>query len=569
MANNYNISNINPVGSIGNESVSNKSNNVVTIPTNVTESLNLGSGLSNLMSAGASIFSGIVNNVLSPQNIELMKNAAFGFLSSTSSMLSAASAGMFGMLADNGMISHEQASTWANQTAAFSEGATKLFDDLANKQVDYDSVIPKINNVANNYVDTLGTLTGVVNEALANPTAETAMRGNAAANDLIPVMTGGSKDMLTSMIQLPSFTIDKLHYALNDAFNSVLKYKNQSLGIDRTGEHQGDVITTVGDSVLSGWLLPDYMKKLGEGENVIDGVVALKNIEGSAPILLGEQLDAKVNQMQYPGIRTDELRYVLDENFRNSDSTWTISDEKKAFLDAHRAEYIDYITNSDTVVLDIGWNNVQHIGNAFGVVGDYFNASFNNDLPLDQKISQAVSNLPNYLPNFMKYAERAVGSYTVDYPAIMTEIYKLNPNATLCVVGGYNPLEDVDLSSWVGGNIDDDITSAAATAFFDTTLEAYKKGLCLLYPGEAVYADMSGIEILGNSPQEIMGGTVDWHPTSNGVVEQANKLVTALGGQSMLETHDVRSMDDDSLQLRYGAALDRTIESIKALFDNN
>ena len=140
---------------------------------------------------------------------------------------------------------------------------------------------------------------------------------------------------------------------------------------------------------------------------------------------MGEELNANIHQMQYPGIRTDELRYVLDESFRD---TTTIPDYKKEFLDAHRAEYLNYITNSDTVVLDIGWNNVQNVSNAAVSVSNYFNNIFNNDLPLDQKVSNAVSSFPDFLSNTVNSVTRAVGSYAIDYPVIMSEIYKLNPN---------------------------------------------------------------------------------------------------------------------------------------------
>ena len=563
--NNFNISNLLNLSGDVTQNITNVANTI----NNVTESMNLSEGIGNFISAGTSIFSNIMSSVLTPENIENTVNAATAFLSSSASTLASASQGLFGMLADNGLIDRNTANTWASQTTAWSSGATSLFSGMVGAMpTDTNQIVAKMNNISDNYVETLGVLTDIVNEALTNPNAQTVMAGNKAASDLVPIMTGGSKDMITSLVQLPSFTIDKLHYALNDAFDSVLKYKNQSLGIDRTGAHTGDTITTVGDSVLSGWLLPDYMEKLKNGTNVIDGVVALQNIEGSAPILMGQELGAKVNQMQYPGIRTDELRYVLDDSFRN---TTSIPDYKKEFLDAHRAEYLNYLSNSDTVVLDIGWNNVQNVGTAFGSIGNYFDNAFNNDLPLDQKISKAVSSLPEYLPNILSSVGRAVGSYVIDYPVIMSKIHDLNPDATLCVVGGYNPLEDADLSAYLGMNVDDDITSGFATALFDTTTEAYKKALCLLYPGEAVYADMSGIEIRGNSASDLLGGNTDWHATETGVIEQANKLVSALGGQSTLNTFDVRSADDDALQLRYGAALDKTLDSIKALFkdDNN
>ncbi len=538
-----------------------------------TENVNLGNGLTSVISNTTNLLN--INNIasVSSNTIGNLANAASGFLSSNSANLNQASRNLFDGLANTGIIDKSVANAWSNQVAAYSKNATDVFSSIASgSTTNYHSAVEKITGVMGNYNETVKGLTENLKNTMGiSATKEDLLSGKVSAAELVPSLLASSKDLLATAIHLPSFSIDKIHSSVNEGYDTLLKYKNKVLGIDKTGNHKGDVITTLGDSVLSGWLLDDYNKKLNNGTNVVEGVVALQNIKNSGPTLLAQALGGKVNQMQYPGIRTDELRYVLDENFRNSPFNWTVSDERKAFLDAHRAEYLKNIDGSDTIVLDIGWNNINTPIAVFNEVGNFWGKAFSNDegLPLDQKIMQVAADTPDFLGKMVTGIERSVGSYVIDYPILMQEIYKRNPNATLVITGGYNPGEDVDLSSFLGLPIDDDITSAFCESLYDLTAEPYKKALCLLYPGEAVYADMSGVQTRVNGPYDVFTGGLDFHPTQAGAIEQANKLATALGHNSGLKLQDVRTNDNTAIETYLGNVIDATNKAAKDIFTNN
>ena len=545
-------------------------NNVTKV---ATENVDFKNGVANVVNATTNIFnpSNVAN--IAASTVGNIAQSASSFLASNSANLNAASSTLFNGLANTGIIDKSVANAWSNQVAAYSKNATDVFSNIASgNTTNYHSAVEKITGVMGNYNETVKGLTGnLMNTMGVSETKEDLLNGKVDAAELVPALIASSKDILATAIHLPSFSVDKIHTSVNEGYDALLKYKNKVLGIDKTGKHQGDVITTLGDSVLSGWLLDDYNKKLGNGKGIVEGVVALQNIKNSGPTLLAQALGGKVNQMQYPGIRTDELRYVLDDNFRNSPFNWTVSDERKAFLDSHRNEYLKNIDNSDVIVLDIGWNNINTPIAVFNEIGNFWGKAFSNDegLPLDQKIMQVASDTPQFLGKMVTGIERSVGSYVIDYPIIMQEIYKRNPNATLVITGGYNPAEDMDLSGFVGLPIDDDITSAYWEGIYDLTAEPYKKVLCLLYPGEAVYADMSGVQTRVNGPYDILNGGYDFHPTQKGAYEQANKLAIALGHNSGLSLHDVRNSDNTAIETYLDNVINATNKAAKDIFTNN
>ena len=320
------------------------------------------------------------------------------------------------------------------------------------------------------------------------------------------------------------------------------------------------VYTSIGDSVQSGCGLEEYATY---GQIV----VANENIRGSAPVLVGRAIGAdKVNQLHMPGARSTEIRYILDDEYDGDRITdgqsYYLSDGVlgKEHLDSWKEEYQNAVRESDVVVLDFGFNDfwVPWYGAMYDVAGD-------GRLPWDDmtpwervermgsfgaladtlaSVGRAyIFNPTNWWIYDLKFAD-SILKFAVDYPvncfAITDSIYDLNPDATLLICIGYNPMEGWDLVPAWDDNLVGDVLGVVFAVHDIAKIAAF-----LSYPGEAALVDMRHVDVITDNTMIFVFEkmTIDDtgfnpHPTVRGSEQVASQILKALGRGTPYATID-------------------------------
>ena len=315
------------------------------------------------------------------------------------------------------------------------------------------------------------------------------------------------------------------------------------------------VYTSIGDSVQSGCGLEEYATY---GQIV----VANENIRGSAPVLVGRAIGAdKVNQLHMPGARSTEIRYILDDEY---DGDWITDGQSyylsdgvlgKEHLDSWKEEYQNAVRESDVVVLDFGFNDfwVPWYGAMYDVAGD-------GRLPWDdmtpwERVERmgsfgaladtlaSVGRAYIFNPTNWKFAD-SILKFAVDYPvncfAITDSIYDLNPDATLLICIGYNPMEGWDLVPAWDDNLVGDVLGVVFAMHDVAKIAAF-----LSYPGEAALVDMRHVDVITDNTMIFVFEkmTIDDtgfnpHPTVRGSEQVASQILKALGRGTPYATID-------------------------------
>ena len=168
------------------------------------------------------------------------------------------------------------------------------------------------------------------------------------------------------------------------------------------------------------------------------------------------------DQLGYPAFRTNELRYILDEEYEGDAAMWSLV----SYCDAetakgYRGMYKKAIEEADLITLDIGTNDFYSIP-LFTLL-----AQLRGDSPLDlsyitdnldsessygqilSKIAGLIeegANLPQAIPVFIESLEKCCKSFEENWDAICGKIYKWNPDVKLVAVGRMNPFNTAKLT---------------------------------------------------------------------------------------------------------------------------
>ena len=386
-------------------------------------------------------------------------------------------------------------------------GAASGFVNSANLQATKDSLVAGLDAITNGSGTALAknanlrenSFNNLLDAWGFNPNGS--WNGNVNPLTMIPQSIIAARDIAQTFGYIPQIAYD-------GAINSILKVSNQAIANKNAqyGE-TGDVkvYTSLGDSVESGLGFKDYYEKFVNGESHGSPVVANTVVEESAPALVADALGAECNQYHMPGATTSELLYTLNP----TKYEWALSPVNTLGLDIPQIwgwesilsagqyspselqkispKVIEDLKNSDVITLDIGWN-------------DWWS---------------------------MIIEGQGIRS-SIQYALILNEIYQINPNAEVVLVGGYNPFEGWD---WVPF-MDDNIASYGMQAVFDVVMNSNKLMACMLYPGKCTYADTRHSEIITGTPA--LGVSLDDlmynpHPTEEGAKHQANNILAALG----------------------------------------
>lgn len=312
----------------------------------------------------------------------------------------------------------------------------------------------------------------------------------------------------------------------------------------------------IGDSCGAGVGLPAYLERVKETGN---RWIAAERVEGSYPDLVGKAVNAsKVDQIHFPGARTADIRYLLDDTYK---ADWVLTGQaaylsdgvvSKENLDAHREATIAAIKDADLITLDVGINDVwlPVIAAIYDIAGQGRIAGRNLTVPeLVQRygsVGALATNAASFVrawifnpflwPSYILKMTNALAKWALDYQvnvgAILNKIYQLNPNAKVVVCGLYNPVNGWDILPFANDNLIQKVLQP-----YYSLLNLRKKTAVLTYRGDAVYVNMTNVELISDhftiplfeftTVNDTFG--FNPHPTAAGAETQATNILDKLG----------------------------------------
>lgn len=344
---------------------------------------------------------------------------------------------------------------------------------------------------------------------------------------------------------------------------SVLPCFAAELNQDAVNEHRGQFkkYVLLGDSVASGYR--DVMCDEDDAYNKAYQETTYCRVPGSYADVLTKAIieDNTMTAFAGPGFRTIEIRYMLEDDFTETDDYMFHPAQLNAVGDAgseeYRKAYQKAIAEADLITLGVGGNDwgaylgwviadvfeKENIADKFMiklqeiVANCPFSAEMVEELVELAHIAGALPEVVATLPQALSYG---LGNFYKNWDIMIQDIYALNPDVTLMVIGmsdnslkgkyfGYNGEE--------GKPINEEPTE----------------------PSEVVTTIVDFIMSVGNGPmiesEEKFGyiyvdtaGTtyVESHPDADGHIFIANRIIEELPPADLSGDEEINTPDDNT-----------------------
>ncbi len=326
---------------------------------------------------------------------------------------------------------------------------------------------------------------------------------------------------------------------------SVLPSFAVELNQEAVNEHRGQFkkYVLLGDSVASGYR--DVMSDEDDAYNKAYQETTYCRVPGSYADVLTKAIieDNTMTAFAGPGFRTVEIRYMLEDDFTETDEYMfhpaQLDSVGNAGSEEYRKAYQKAIAEADLITLGVGGNDwgaylgwvISDIFEKENVADKYmaklqeiiancpFSAEMVEDLVELAHIAGALPEVVATLPQALSYG---LGNFYKNWDIMIQDIYDLNPDVTLVVLGmsdnsikgkyyGYNGEEGKPI------NAESTEPSAVVTTIVDFIMSV---GNGPMIDGEEkfgyIYVDTAGTTY------------VESHPDADGHVYIANKIIEAL-----------------------------------------
>lgn len=324
---------------------------------------------------------------------------------------------------------------------------------------------------------------------------------------------------------------------------------------------QYDTYTVLGDSIPGGFGLSTYPYSTPDGPDIVNGVVVGLNdgtlVVNSFPEIVSKAIGAeKTNSLSRSGMRSTELRMMLDESYNGDDYTellvaTNLGMDMDTFL-ASRQQYVDSVKNADLITLNIGSNDLM-LKTMHNALTNVYSSDSENSITARLKallaehggsigaaFAEMMSTLETIgkLPQVMTaalstFAESEI-AFRQNWEVIVSTIHKLNPDATVLALGLYNPFRDIQLS--------ESASLLQVGRLIDPVIADINLYISLLSPQHwnYKYVDISGTEVFGFPALSELSGSdglyimmlVGTHPNEAGHAYIADQIFKALPERS-------------------------------------
>ena len=326
---------------------------------------------------------------------------------------------------------------------------------------------------------------------------------------------------------------------------SVLPSFATELNQDAVNEHRGQFkkYVLLGDSVASGYR--DVMCDEDDAYNKAYQETTYCRVPGSYADVLTKAIieDNTMTAFAGPGFRTIEIRYMLEDDFNETDEYMFHPAQLNAVGDAgseeYRKAYQKAIAEADLITLGVGGNDwgaylgwviadvfeKENVADKFMinlqeiVANCPFSAEMVEDLVELAHVAGALPEVVATLPQALSYG---LGNFYKNWDIMIQDIYDLNPDVTLMVIGmsdnslkgkyfGYNGEEGKPI------NAENTEPSAVATTIVEFIMSVGN--------GPMIESE----EKFGYTYVDTAGTTyVESHPDADGHIHIANKIIEAL-----------------------------------------
>lgn len=317
---------------------------------------------------------------------------------------------------------------------------------------------------------------------------------------------------------------------------------------DAASEHYGQFKNYVllGDSVASG-----YRDEVSDNDEAFNGAnqeTVYYRVPGSYADIIAKSIieDNTMTAFASPGFRTIEIRYMLEDDFKDTDEYMFHPSQLKVVGDPgsqeYRTAFKNAVKNADLITLGVGGNDwgaylgwvIADVIEECELSEEYTNqiesllASVKIDADTIEKlleIANIVGALPKIIETIPQALEYGLGNFYKNWDIMVQDIYELNPDVTLMVVGmsdnsykgHYFSYDGVD-----GEKVPSDLENNEAIAAVVKTIVDF-----IMSVGNKPMID--GAEKFGYTFVDVNGATyVDSHPDADGHVYIANKIIEAL-----------------------------------------
>ncbi|MBQ1369812.1 MAG: hypothetical protein IIY38_01635 [Clostridia bacterium] len=346
-------------------------------------------------------------------------------------------------------------------------------------------------------------------------------------------------------------TLAKVIAALMSVLMITAVLSSSAMAANRNNVKQYPVYVCLGDSVASGFGLPDYNRR---GKVL----VYRTNIEGSYGNLLSKEVGAtkakggRYYPCGYPGFTSAIFRYCLTDNFypreweMNQLQNFSYNDYSPEVLARERNHIRAAIAKADLVTVDLGVNDtwystialIYEIAKYGTVIGVDPRKTLAEELAIYGSWGTVARNAMYYLAGFAEHPELwatfwgwwvdNLSSYFLQYQAnfdaIMEGIFKLNPEVTVVILASGNPFRCLTLIpgarsgslklQWMGQPVQVDLPFvgtftlpnfvhvsenpiANVTGFeYDFFYEPIRQAWTQKKPGQVFYADVTDYEMI-------------------------------------------------------------------------
>lgn len=313
-------------------------------------------------------------------------------------------------------------------------------------------------------------------------------------------------------------------------------------------EHYGQFKNYVllGDSVASG-----YRDEVSDNDEAFNGAnqeTVYYRVPGSYGDVIAKSIieDNTMTAFAAPGFRTIEIRYMLEDDFKDTDEYMFHPSQLKVVGDPgsqeHRAAFKKAVKEADLITLGVGGNDWgAYLGWVITDVLEEAELSEETTKQIEELLNGAnmdadtieklleIANYAGAIPTIIdalpKALEYGLGNFYKNWDIMIGDIYELNPDVTLMVVGmsdnsykGYYFSYNGVPGEKVPSDLDDNEAIASVVKIIvDFIMSVGNKPM------------IDGADKFGYTFVDVNGATyVDSHPDADGHVYIANKIIEAL-----------------------------------------
>ena len=322
----------------------------------------------------------------------------------------------------------------------------------------------------------------------------------------------------------------------------------EGLNNDAVALHKGQYKNYVllGDSVASGYR--DVISDNDDAYNKAYQETAYYRVPGSYADVLANAIieDKSMTAFAGPGFRTIEIRYMLEDDFDEEDEYMFHPAQMNAVgepgSEEYRTAYKKAVAEADLITLGVGGNDwgaylgwvvadifeKENIADKYVVMLEKYlaensvNLSNIEDIVEIAHIAGALPELVDTLPDALEYG---LGTFYKNWDIMIQDIYDLNPDVTLMVLGmSDNSVKGnyFDYDGVTGGPINSGEETDETTAAVTSTIVDF-----IMAVGNAPMIE--GEKKFGYTYVDTEGTTyVESHPDANGHVHIANLIIESL-----------------------------------------